>query len=235
MVIIIGSVYVTPIFDGNTITGYESVRVLPSEEQKQRAARVYALLAGQKTLLVFDFIRYYTKQLAPVWLPMVAIIISLLLIGWSTAAILLVTAIVTCIATCWHHESAFKQLMALRPDAFTNRIVAYTYSKDGGAKAQLEMMIRSEAARSRTAITRVEDSVAKLGSIVRATREQAAASNALIEEQTSKTQDVASAINQMSTSIQEVADSVENNAEKSETAARNVDTGVAGRTGVASH
>ncbi len=223
------SAYVTPIFDGNTITGYESVRVLPSEEQKQRAARVYARMRqGKKPFSLFDFIRYYTRQLAPVWLPaLVAIIISLLLIGWSAAAILLVTAMVTCITTCWHHESAFKQLMALRPDAFTNRIVAYTYSKDGGAKAQLEMMIRSEAARSRTAITRVEDSVEKLGSIVRATREQAAASNALIEEQTSKTQDVASAINQMSTSIQEVADSVENNAEKSETAARNVDTGVA--------
>ena len=222
------SAYVTPIFEGNAICGYESVRVLPTEAQKQRADTVYKRLRnGHAPFSALQFAQYYAKQLMPIWLPaLLGMLAAFFIAGWPAALTLLITALVICVSTCWHHEASFKELIELRPDAFTNKVVAYTYSKDGGAKAQLEMMILSEAARSRTAITRVEDSVATLDSIVRATREQANASNTLIEEQNSKTQDVASAINEMSTSIQEVADSVENNAEKSESAARNVDTGV---------
>ncbi|WP_290654205.1 methyl-accepting chemotaxis protein [Idiomarina sp.] len=223
------SAYVTPIFEGSAICGYESVRVLPTEAQKQRADRVYQRLRnGHAPFSALQFAQYYAKQLMPIWLPaLLGMLAAFFIAGWPAALTLLITGLVICVSTCWHHEASFKELIELRPDAFTNnKVVAYTYSKDGGAKAQLEMMILSEAARSRTAITRVEDSVATLDSIVRATREQANASNTLIEEQNSKTQDVASAINEMSTSIQEVADSVENNAEKSESAARNVDTGV---------
>lgn len=222
------SAYVTPIFEGSAVTGYESVRVVPTSDQKQRAARVYQRLrAGKAPFSALQFVKYYAKQLMPVWLPaLIGTLIALFTFSWPAALIVLLTGLAICVGSCWHHEWSFKELLALRPDAFTNRVVAYTYSKDGGAKAELEMMILSEAARSRTAITRVEDSVATLGSIVRATREQADASNALIEEQNTKTQDVASAINEMSASIQEVADSVENNADKSESAATNVDTGV---------
>jgi len=221
------SAYVTPIFESDTIVGYESVRVVPEEQQKQRAEKVYRRIRQGKTpFSVTQLAHYYSKKLLPVWLPtLVAAIISLLLIGWPTSAIIVVVGVVTCGWNCWQQEREFKELIQLRPDAFTNRLVAYTYSKDGGSKAQLEMMIRSEAARARTAITRVEDSVASLGAIVHATREQANSSSALIEEQNSATQDVASAINQMSTSIQEVSDSVESNAEKSDLATNNVNTG----------
>ncbi|MGM0481470.1 MAG: methyl-accepting chemotaxis protein [Pseudomonadota bacterium] len=221
------SAYVTPIFENDSIMGFESVRVMPSEEQKQRADRSYARMRkDKKPFSMGQYLRFFSQQLAHIWLPSVLVaLLSLFAIGPAAAVAIIITGAILCITSYYHSENGYKQLLSLKPDAFTNKMVAATYSKDGGRKAQVEMMIISEAARSNTAMTRVEDSVVTLNSIVQAMREQADGSTALIEEQNQKTQDIASAINEMSTSIQEVSSSVQNNAEKSEYAADRVNTG----------
>ncbi|WP_404402776.1 methyl-accepting chemotaxis protein [Idiomarina seosinensis] len=221
------SAYVTPIFDGDDIIGFESVRVIPGEQQKRRAERVYARMrAGKKPFSAAQYLGFYGRQLAHIWLPSLLVAAFTAIILSPTAALpVIVTGILLCLTNNRHIEKEYQELLQLKPDAFTEKVVAATYSKDIGSKAQLEMMLLSEAARARTAMTRVEDSVATLNSIVHATREQADASNALIEEQNQKTQDIASAINEMSTSIQEVSRSVQSSAEKSDYAATRVNTG----------
>lgn len=222
------SAYVTPIFENNAIIGYESVRVGIDSAQKARATHVYKRLkAGKSPFPISAFLSYYAKQNASgLLVSVVAAVTAYSVVNLTAGLIAFLAALLATLFSISSSERSLKQLIHLRPDAFCDSTTAYTYSKDGGAKARLEMMIRSEAARARTAITRVEDSVSTLWDIVRATREQADASERLIEEQNDKTQDVASAINQMSTSIQEVALSVENNSEKSEIATHNLDTGV---------
>ncbi len=222
------SAYVTPIFEDEVIVGYESVRVAATEEQKHRATRVYKRLRDGKTLFpVSAYLRYYSQEnRLALLLSLLAGVFSYFTVNLIAALVALTTGILVTCLSIFSSQRSLKELINLRPDAFCEELTAYTYSKDGGAKARLEMMIRSEAARAQTVITRLDDSVSALSGIVRATREQADASNALIDEQNNKTQDVASAINEMSTSIQEVANSVEDNASKSELAANNVDTGV---------
>ncbi|MGX5914719.1 methyl-accepting chemotaxis protein [Aliidiomarina sp. Khilg15.8] len=220
------SAYVTPMYDGPKIVGYESVRVVPEDAQKVRAGRVYKRMkAGKSPFSILQHTQHFLRSTLSTWLPAAIATLVAGIAGLTMAAAFsAVLGLIILGANFVRKELDYKGMLALRPNAFNNRLVAYTYSADSGNKAQVEMMIRSEAARARTGLTRIEDAAASLGSIVNATREQAAASSVLIDQQNDATQQTASAINQMSTSIQEVADSVEANAEKSEAAATNVDS-----------
>lgn len=218
------SAYVTPVADHGKVVGYESVRIAPSEEQKGRAERVYARLrAGKRPFTWWQYARYYTGLLSPAWLPaLVASVVGLALFGWPVALLIAVTGIVATVTLGISQARGYKSLLALRPDGFCNRMVANTYSRDGGSKAQLELLILSEEARARTGLNRIDDAASNFTDIASATRAQAEQSRSLTDFQHQSTQQAASAIHQMSTSIQEVADNVEGNAGKAEAAARYV-------------
>ena len=50
------SAYVTPIYEGGQMSGYESVRTLPSEAQKRRAEALYARLrAGKPAIPALEY------------------------------------------------------------------------------------------------------------------------------------------------------------------------------------
>lgn len=218
------SAYVTPVCEGGNVVGYESVRVTASQAQKARAERVYnRLRAGKAPFSWHQYARYYAGEAMPVVAPGLLLSAAMLVIlGWVPGLAVLAA---TALSATWQlRRSALNnhQLLTLRPDAFVNRVVANTYSSYGGSKAQLEMMILSEAARTRTGLTRIEDATANLDDIVDDTAQQARSSQRLTEQQNQSTQQAASAIHQMSVSIDEVADNVEANAEKASAAASNV-------------
>lgn len=218
------SAYVTPVFEGHEVTGYESVRVAPSEAQKGRAERVYARLrAGRKPFSITQYVRYYLKELTPVLVPggLASILFAFWLGSLPALAMLLIMA-VTGAAQLRFNADANQSLLSLQPHAFTHSLVANTYSRYGGSKARLEMMIISEAARAQTGLARIIDSTLSLESIVSDTSRQAQNSRELTQRQSQSTQQAASAIHQMSVSIEEVADNVERNAEKATAAAQYV-------------
>ncbi|RUO32525.1 methyl-accepting chemotaxis protein [Aliidiomarina soli] len=218
------SAYVTPVFEGAEMVGYESVRVNATEEQKQRAEKVYCRLrAGKKPFSWRQYARYYAEVFSPVWLPGVAAALLAWPFGGASMALtLLALTAVILLAQAWRSEKDYQDLLKLRPEAFTEALVANTYSKDGGSKAQVEMMTRSEAARASTGLTRIADASESLAEVVSSTKEQAATSSRLTDNQNQSTQQAASAIHQMSASIEEVADNVEANSEKAKSAAEYV-------------
>ena len=64
------SAYVTPVYEHGKVAGYESVRSLPSEEQKRRADKLYARLRNGKSpvpaieTLTYDLIRSWPLIIA---------------------------------------------------------------------------------------------------------------------------------------------------------------------------
>lgn len=218
------SAYVTPIFTGREITGYESVRVAASAAQKSRAERVYTRLReNKKPFSLGQYARYYAAELAPVLLP--GVVAGAGFGFWLGALPALTVFALTGVTAAWQlraNATANQAMLSLQPRAFTNSLVANTYSQFGGSKARLEMMILSESARTQTGLTRIMDSTLSLERIVGDTSRQAQSSRQLAEQQSHSTQQSASAIHQMSVSIEEVADSVEGNAEKATAAARYV-------------
>ncbi|RTE87054.1 MULTISPECIES: PAS domain-containing methyl-accepting chemotaxis protein [Gammaproteobacteria] len=219
------SAYVTPMYERGQLVGYESVRVAPENAQKERAMGLYRRLnEGKSPHTWLQRLTEGVRTLAPVWTAPILITLGLLLAQqWLWGSLSAVASIIGMFMQLAMHNKAMKDIRAIRPHAFANSVIAETYSNHSGARAELEMVLRSEEARARTGFTRIQDAAAGLHDVVAATRKQAELSSQLVDQQNQATQQTASAINEMTTSIQEVADSVEGNAKQAEEASTNVD------------
>lgn len=219
------SAYVTPMYEKGQLIGYESVRVPATAEQKKRASHIYNRLnQGKSIRSKMESFERWLKEVLPIWLPVLFVLIALAAFGlgqWSL--LLLIAAAMGMWGQTFMQNKAYRELIALRPKAFANPVIANSYSEYRGARAQLEMVLRSEEARARTGFARIEDAARGLNAVVTGTREQAESSNQLVDQQNAATQQTASAIHEMSMAIQEVSGSVESSARQAEEAALNVD------------
>ncbi|MFW5825831.1 MAG: methyl-accepting chemotaxis protein [Marinobacter sp.] len=209
------SAYVTPIRKNGEMTGYESVRVEPTREQIARAERIYRRLsAGRKPLSAGTHLRSVARAGWPMLIPLSA---SLLALGWGVfwpgAGLIIAGAVVGGVVQMAFLNARLKSLMDMRPDAFADPLVARTYSDESGLFARLGMMLMSEKARIRTALARIEDQAGELMRTAREGYDQIEEGATAIHRQREETDQVASAMNEMTASIQEVTDTVNQNAE----------------------
>ena len=210
------SAYVTPVKENGELIGYESVRVAPEETQKDRAARLYRKLSTRKSV---SPLAYRLKGLVRNFWPFgVSFLLGMLALWQGSpvlgAVLLLVGHLFAAGVINGLVTRRLKRLLALRPDAFSDPVVARTYSDERGLYGQLAMVLVSEQARIRTALARIEDQSELLQEQADQSHQAISGSAGAIERQRAETEQVASAINEMTASIQEVADSVNTNVQE---------------------
>lgn len=216
------SAYVTPVYENGKVAGYESVRSLPSEDQKRRAEALYARLRAGKAPV--PKIEHLTYDLIRSW-PL--IIAALLILAAQTMLsgvwlALLVAAVMTALGSyqLYSKRALIRRTLGEHPKAFTSSLVALTYSDNRGAQALLDMAMISEEARLQTALTRLEDA----GVNVKRQAAQAAGFSRsgaeMLDQQRSETDQSATAINQMAATIQEVTQNVQSTSHAADEADR---------------
>ena len=198
-----------------TWTGFESVRVEPNREQVDRAARLYSRLsAGKQPLSGGTHIRSMVRAGWPLVIPLIT---SLLALGWGAfwpgVALIAGGIIAGGFIQMAAVNARLRSLIELRPEAFRDPLVARTYSDESGHFAEMGMVLMSEKARIRTALARIEDRADDLMRTATRGYEQIAEGADAIERQRQETDQVASAMNEMTASIQEVTDTVNRNAD----------------------
>ncbi|MAD73555.1 MAG: chemotaxis protein [Rheinheimera sp.] len=221
------SAFVTPVFENSRVVGYESVRVLPLEDEKARAEAAYARLrAGKSNLSVFSRTGAALQALAPVIVPgILASILGYSLSGAVAGTIILTTTVLSAAWLAARQKSQYLDIVSISPDSYSNAMVAETYFADVGSKARVKLTLACEIARSRTALTRIADAAAVLDSIVQNTQQESESTSAAVMQQSQATQQIASAITQMSQAIQEVAGNVQTNSVSARNALGSVDDG----------
>ncbi|WP_404342351.1 methyl-accepting chemotaxis protein [Pseudoalteromonas mariniglutinosa] len=219
--------FVTPIFNGKEIVGFESVRITASEQEKQRAQRSYERISKNKAPLILrERLGLPIRKVMPLLLPgtLVSAYTATVISPW--AALGMFTSVM--LSTYWAvscYRRDLKSILALAPDAYNTPLVAQTFFSDVTSLASAKLTLCCEISRGRTGLTRIGDSVKQLGYIADATHQQAETTSAALNQQSNATQQIASAINQMSTTILEVARSVEENAASSKDAASDLQQG----------
>ena len=221
------SAFVTPVYEGNSISGYESVRVPALEDEIARASEVYARLqSGKSPIPATTQLSQMIGRLCPTLLIGVLLVISLgATSGLVPALIALGALLISTFAQDAKSRSEWNGVLSLSPESYSNDIVAQTYFPDAKHVAQAKLALGCELARTRTALTRIKDASAGLEAISNTTHEQAESTSAAVVQQNQATQQIASAVTQMSQAIQEVAERVESNAKSARSAAENVSTG----------
>jgi len=209
------SAYVTPIFEAGKMTGYESVRTAATRDQIARAERLYDRLNRSGSAMAW--MSHVRGVLDTSWPFLLSLLVSIAGVIWAPseayAALIVVIANLAAFATARVMiRNRFESLIALRPDAFSDPLIALAYSSQYGAFGRLAMILISEEARLNTALMRIEDTA-------RQVEHQSADSHRLINEgaqfiarQRAETDQSASAINEMAASVQEVAQNVSDSA-----------------------
>ncbi|TRO20876.1 PAS domain S-box protein [Ectopseudomonas mendocina] len=216
------SAYVTPIYENGRISGYESVRSLPTEAQKRRAEALYARLRAGKSPV--PKLEYWTYDLVRSW-PLIAA--SLLIVaahwvvsGWALMAFIVLTLFALGSYQLYRTRELIRRTLAEHPKAFTSGLVALTYSDNRGAQALLDMAMISEEARLQTALTRLEDAGENVKKRATQSAELSRSGAQLLDQQRAETDQSATAINQMAATIQEVAHNVQSTSHAAEEADR---------------
>lgn len=214
------SAYVTPILDEGKLTGFESVRVKPTAEQVAQATALYARLrAGQPAVSFGRRAKGWARALAlPLGAALLAAVGMFLLP--PVIEIFIVLGLFLALGLCCHAaaERQLEQILKRVPQAFTDPIVALTYTKQHGNAARLEMALISEDARLRTALTRLSDLAGQVESASAETSLLASQTENDLRQQRSETDMTATAVTQMTASINEVASHVQLTAEEATTA-----------------
>ena len=212
--------YVTPIFEGSQVTGFESVRVKPTADQIRRAQSLYQRISQGKPAIprqdswlpvLFDCLPYLATGVvgtlsglfldAPVALAVTAGIVAPL--GF--------------LASRWQQRGTLRLLQLAEPST-SDPLIAQMYSDERGPQACLETAFLSQAARLQTCLTRLQDTAEHLSALARQSDLLASDSCVGLERQRVETEQVSTAINQMAATTQEVATHVQRTADATQQA-----------------
>ncbi|MBL1376987.1 methyl-accepting chemotaxis protein [Zobellella iuensis] len=208
--------YVSPITEQGRVVGYESVRSSPCREDVLRAERLYARLAKGP-------LSRRANVLGHPWLVLavgLALAAGLFLSGKPPAALAVLILSLTVFGgwVSYRHHQAMQGLDELLGDAFRHELTVRTHSREQGMLGRLKVGIRSEKARLNTIITRIEDAAKQV-----AGRSQAGLSLSQQARESMKclrqeTEQVATAMHEMTATIKDVASHVQETAVQADNA-----------------
>lgn len=205
------SAYVTPILADGKLTGFESVRFKPTAEQVAQAAALYERLRkGQPALSPGRRIKYWAGALTLSTAAAALATAGIILLPPAAEAVVLL-GIIFALGMSGHAaaERQFKQILTKVPQAFTDPVVALTYTQQHGNAARIEMALISEDARLRTALTRLSDLAGQVESASAETSLLASQTENDLRHQRGETDMTATAVTQMTAAITEVASHVQ--------------------------
>lgn len=204
--------YVTPVWERGQVTGYESVRVKPTEQQVKRAEVLYQRLNRGGKAAPGNW-QGLLGDLAP--MPIVGGITATLgstFGGWGIAAGLIVSVPAAMAWRAWQ-EARLQRIIRQASQSISDPLLAQMYTPYRGSLAQLEMALLSQQARLRTSLTRLLDSSGQLRLQATEASQLALDSSHGLSQQRQETEQVATAVNEMAAATQEVSGNVQRTAE----------------------
>ncbi|MDP2104899.1 MAG: PAS domain-containing methyl-accepting chemotaxis protein, partial [Desulfobulbaceae bacterium] len=212
--------YVTPVFEGNQVVGFESVRVKPTTDQIRRAESLYKRISQGKSAV----------PLQDHWLPALKNCLPYIAIGLAgslfglffSAPIATVLAIgiavpIGLLSSRWQARGTLRLLQMAEPST-SDSLIAQMYSDASGPEARLEAAFVSQTSRLKTCLTRLQDTAEQLSALAEQSDVLAADSSKGLDRQRVETEQVSAAVNQMAATTQEVASHVQRTADATQQA-----------------
>lgn len=213
--------YVMPIYDNNGVkTGYQSVRTRPTQEQIDRAEKVYSKLRDNPPKRVKN--RSLAARVATIFSLTVAAVITTAFLplsplaqGVSMAVLFALGFYMLCL-----NLRGLKKISKVTRQIYGNPLAQLVMTENMHEQGSVDLATRMMRARLRTVIGRVEDSIATLGEVMAETDDAISQTTSGIHQQNSESDMLASAATQMSATAHEIA---QNTAQTSEATQRAAD------------
>ena len=212
--------YVTPIFEGCQVTGFESVRVKPTPDQIRRAQSLYKRISqGKPAIPSQDSWQPVLLNCVPYLITGLAGAVGGLFLSALTAVSVSAAVAVTVglLASRWQKQATLRLLQLVEPST-SDPLIAQMYSDERGPQARLETAFVSQTARLNTCLTRLQDTAEQLSALAGQSDLLATDSSKGLDRQRVETEQVSAAVNQMAATTQEVASHVQRTADATQQA-----------------
>ncbi len=226
--------YVTPIYEGGQVVGYQSVRVKPDRTHVKRAEKLYqALNKGlspwQKLRgrLQFGLMGKIVTGYALALLPALAALWWLDLPREILLGVVALTALAGGLVAAKLIARPWQQAAAASRDIFANAVAQQVYTGRDDELGQLQLVIQAQEAKLRTVIWRLDAAASKVDEIAASTAEVVERTDQGIQQQQVELEQVATAMNEMVATVQEVARNAADTAQATEAADKEVMQGKA--------
>lgn len=206
--------YVTPIFDGDEVIGYESVRSKPKQEEIKRAEQLYKQInEGKKPKLGNVFTRLSLKNKTTLSVVLSAIVVSglnqinaLQQLPYYLPAIIAILGGIGAylLLKNWVFASLDRAIIEAT-DEVNNPLMGMVYTGADDEVSQLVLVNKLLQARLKTILVRMKDSAGNIDKSASDTYQSQQSIMESINSQATQTELVATAMTEMSSTIQEVA------------------------------
>ncbi|WP_422126813.1 methyl-accepting chemotaxis protein [Thioalkalivibrio sulfidiphilus] len=199
--------YVTPVYENGQIAGYESVRAIPRREDIGRAERLYQKLWKSKVNLARRFYHGVIPRMVAGQLLILLVAFLLISTGLGLAGTLGVFAgagVLSAALAVWL-LSPVTRVAAHARQIVDNPVMEAVYTGRRGEAAQLETALHFLEARLRTVLDRISVSAEDLEAAGKETSRTVHETVQGIDRQRGETDQVATAMNEMSATVHEVA------------------------------
>lgn len=210
--------YVTPVYIGGNLVGYQSVRVKPAREYINQAEKLYRQLnAGKRPRASLKALQQLSVAAALTAVPAVAVSL--------TAATPLIAAAVGVAAVAFsslalkkYFQSDWRKLQTLATKSYDSDLACLSFCGNVSPASKIEVALVAEHAKQVTLLELIQHSAGKLLDQTRSINQIVASNAAGIEQQNSDIAQVATAVNEMNAANREVAHSCVQAAENTRSA-----------------
>jgi len=200
--------YVTPIYENGQVTGYQSVRVKPARDYVERASKLYKLLREKKMpRRKLPALSLASRLFAGFSLVLIALFAVLL--AMDELSVKGLTALLPALTAAWLipmlQTRPLQHMIREAGTIVDNPIMQQVYIGSTDELYKPLMAIKMLQARLRTVIDRITDAAGEIASVTEQTSARAEQTTQGILRQQMETDQVATAINELSSTVQEVA------------------------------
>ena len=222
--------YVTPIRENGEVKEYQSVRTKPDNKIVKRAEQIYKQLMQGKTPLALRLPKFgiraklitgFTLAVAP---PLAALTGGLSLDSlatWTMAGLSLGSAVLT----TWLISRRVTEAAHIARKTINNPLMQLIYTNSTDEIGEVTLAMKMQASELRAVVGRISDSSLSLKGSAESLASTIEQTNVHIHEQQSQTDQVATAMHEMSATVQEVASNTAFAAEATTNAQESADEG----------
>jgi aerotaxis receptor len=225
--------YVSPIYEGDVIAGYQSVRYLPSREQVDRAQKLFNQLNknGGKLGLIskLNFRLNYSHRafFTIFFLMLIAIGVEFFSGRLATlySAILVLASVPVAGILAYFLTRPLARLRSIGKSIADNDLLEFVYSGNGQEAATVEHAMLMLQSKLNTAVGRLHHFSDFLCNAADSSSAAAKRSDENVHKIESEIEQVATAVNEMSATVEEIARNANSTADKTITTRAQVDDG----------
>lgn len=225
--------YVTPIFEGSEIVGYQSVRTTPNRAHVNTADGLYRKIRENRFSILDKFAWLKPGTKGKLIITQISSLLAVLLMLKASGAIFspalmagMLSVLGASVFVTYQIMNPWKKAAAHARSIFSNDVARAVYTRRSDELGDMQLTILALQAKVKTILVRVNDTVSALNKAAGTSRDISQSNSENAQKQLDEVSQVATAMNEMSAAVHEISNRADMTSQNTDNAKENSRKGV---------